>query len=129
MNRLVFVYNANAGLLAGALDSLHKMLSPATYPCSLCAITYGSFTMDRRWRDWLRTLPIATEFYHRPDFRAAFPHAADWPLPLVAIADDNVAHNAGLRPLIDAATLDGLTGVDPLIALLAARLRAAGLAV
>ena len=38
--RLVFVYNANAGLVAGMLDSVHKVVSPATYPCSLCAVTY-----------------------------------------------------------------------------------------
>ena len=117
--RLVFVYNANAGLLAGVLDSIHKVASPATYPCSLCAVTYGPLAMDRRWRDWLRSLPMPVDFYHRPDFRAAFPAAADWPLPLVAI------DRAGsLEVLLGAAELDGIADVGALIAALDARLPA-----
>lgn len=43
--RLVIVYNANAGLLAGAMDSLHKLFAPASYPCKLCALTYGLLSM------------------------------------------------------------------------------------
>ncbi len=39
---LVFVYNANSGLLNALLDMGHKVVSPRTYPCSLCALTYGS---------------------------------------------------------------------------------------
>jgi hypothetical protein len=30
--KLVIVYNANEGLLAGAMDSLHKLFAPASYP-------------------------------------------------------------------------------------------------
>jgi hypothetical protein len=37
--KLVIVYNANEGLLAGAMDSLHKLFAPASYPCKLCALT------------------------------------------------------------------------------------------
>jgi hypothetical protein len=40
MQELLFVYNADAGLVTGLLDTLHKVLSPSTYSCSLCAITY-----------------------------------------------------------------------------------------
>ncbi len=34
---LLFVDKANGGLMAGAFDLAHKLLSPATYPCRLCA--------------------------------------------------------------------------------------------
>jgi hypothetical protein len=117
--RLVFVYNANAGLVAGLLDSVHKIASPATYPCSLCAVTYGPVAMRRRWRDYLSKLPIHVDFYHRPDFRAAFPAAADWPLPLVAI------DRAGsLKLLLGADDLDAMADVGALITALEARLPA-----
>mgnify|MGYP005610769827 FL=1 len=116
--RLVFVYNANAGLVAGVLDSIHKVASPATYPCSLCAVTYGPVAMRRQWRDYLARLPIPVEFYHRPDFRAAFPAAADMQLPLIGLVD-----GARFLPLLDAAALDAISSVDDLIAQLAERLR------
>ncbi len=45
MSRLVIVYNAKAGLLAGAMDSIQKLAAPATYPCKLCALTYGLVRM------------------------------------------------------------------------------------
>lgn len=119
--RLIFVYNASAGLAAGLLDSVHKIVSPATYSCSLCAVTYGLTRMNPRWRAWLKALPMETVFHHRPDFRAAFPAAAGWPLPLVAIERDG-----SLSPLLGAAEVDACNDVDTLIRTLEARLAATG---
>jgi hypothetical protein len=110
-SRLVIVYNANDGLLAGALDSLHKLVAPATYPCKLCALTYGLLSMRGEWRRFLRGLGMETIFHHRPDFRAAYPAAADWPLPLIAVED-----TGGLRVLVSAADF---AGIDDLLALIA----------
>ena len=39
---LLFVYNADGGVVERTLDYLHKLTSPATYSCSLCALTYGA---------------------------------------------------------------------------------------
>lgn len=116
--RLVLVYNAEAGIAAGLMDSIHKLVSPATYPCSLCAVTYGPVAMHGRWRDFLRTLPYRAEFYHRPDFRAAFPAAADTPLPLVGLA-----RGGDLEVLLPARELDDLSELDALMAALSRRLR------
>lgn len=115
--RLVLVYNAEAGLLAGALDSLHKLVSPATYACDLCAITYGLTSMKREWRDYLDGLGMDMVFHHRPDFRASFPAQADWPLPLVALETEG-----RLALLLGPADFRGLTSVADLKAALAARL-------
>ena len=115
--RLVLVYNANAGLLAGAMDSLHKLFSPATYPCALCAITYGLVAMKREWRDYLAGLGMPILFHHRPDFRAAFPAAADWPLPLIALEQDGQ-----LALLMGPADFAGLKTVADLKAALGRRL-------
>ena len=115
--RLLVAYNAEAGLLAGVLDSVHKLASPATYPCRLCALTYGLVTMDRRWRDWLRRPPLPVVVHHRPDFRAAWPAAANWPLPLVALAD-----GAGLTLLLGPEALADIADAGALIAAIMARL-------
>lgn len=115
--RLVFVYNANAGLLAGAIDSVHKTLSPDTYACNLCAVTHGIFTMRPQWRQYLKELPIEAEFYHRPDFRLAFPQLAGEPLPLVGKVEQGQ-----FTLLLDADALGQLGDVDQLVAALQAKL-------
>lgn len=119
--RLIFVYNAEAGVAAGLRDSIHKLVSPATYPCSLCAITYGLVGMRAAWRDWLERQSLAAEFYHRADFHAAFPALRGEPLPLVALADTATA-----TVIIPAAELDTVADVDQLTRLVSHRLATRG---
>ena len=38
---LLFVYNADTGLFNTVADAAHKILSPSTYSCNLCKVTYG----------------------------------------------------------------------------------------
>lgn len=115
--KLIIVYNANAGLLAGAMDSIHKLFAPATYPCKLCALTYGLVSMRGEWRRFLSGLGMETVFHHHPDFRAAFPQAADWPLPLIA-----VEAGGQLTQLVSAADLNAILDLPGLIAVVQTRL-------
>ena len=46
---LIFIYNAKSGLVNELLDFAHKIISPETYNCNLCAITYGTFAMDKNY--------------------------------------------------------------------------------
>lgn len=119
MKRLVIVYNANAGLLAGVMDSVHKIVSPSTYPCQLCAVTYGLTSMRREWRAFLDGLGMELVFHHRPDFRVSFPQAADWPLPLIA-----VEAGGELRVLVGAADFAGIADVPDLVRVMQSRLAA-----
>ena len=119
---LIFVYNANAGLVAGLMDSVHKTLSPATYPCSLCAATYGALSMRPEWRRWLKAQRWQAVFHHRPDFRAAYPAFADTPLPAIFRRDAGA-----VALLIPAEEMDALTEIPALIAAIEARLGAAAL--
>jgi hypothetical protein len=118
--KLIFVYNAEAGLLNGMMDSVHKIVSPSTYECSLCAITHGSFSMDRNWRDYLRGLPLETVFHHRKDFKATYPNA-EVALPAILLARDDA-----ISTLVDAPTLKQQTDVNTLIATLNAALAREG---
>ena len=58
---LVFIYNARSGNLQALLDLVHKTLSPATYRCALCQLTY-TFRMRQQWREYLEGLSWDIEF-------------------------------------------------------------------
>ena len=115
--RLLLVYNADAGIVAGLFDLVHKIVSPGTYPCNLCGVSYGPMGIKTAWRRHLAALPLPTMFFHRPDFHAAFPAMAAAPLPLIAREEDG-----GVTVLLDAGALAQLTTVDALIAALDAKL-------
>ena len=114
---LIFVYNAPDGIGAALIDAAHKLISPATYPCSLCAVTYGAVSMRRDWKAYLARLPHPVRFYHRDGFRRVFPEL-DVALPAILIARGQ----APPRVLVDAATLDAQADVASLIATLDAAL-------
>ena len=108
--RLLIVYNAEAGLIAGAKDSLHKLLRPDTYPCSLCALTHGTLRMDPRWKRFLGRMPMNVRVYHRADFRKRYPEL-DLPLPAVL-----KEHGRETELLIGADELAEMRSLDALIA-------------
>jgi hypothetical protein len=110
--RLVFVYNAADGIVSAAIDAAHKLVSPATYPCSLCAITYGAVAMRGEWRAWLKRLAVEPRFFHREGFARAY-RSIDEPLPLVLIERDGA-----IDILLDADTLAQQADVAMLIATL-----------
>ena len=67
MEKLLFVYNADSGLLSGLKDLLHKNISPHTYACRLCAVTYNNFGMLSDWREFWQDLGKPVEFLHRDE--------------------------------------------------------------
>jgi hypothetical protein len=84
---LVFVYNADGGLFDALSDAAHKALSPSTYACSLCKLTYGLLTEKRAWREFIQSLPVRCEFLHRDAFQRHYAEqhwpAQQCPLPAV----------------------------------------------
>lgn len=108
---LIMVYNADGGVFAALSDAVHKLVSPATYPCSLCAVSYGALAMRGEWRAFLDSLPMAKRFHHRDDFRAAWP-GLDIALPAILMQRGH----APPALLLDAATLDALPDLAALIA-------------
>lgn len=66
---LLFVYKADSGLFNTATDIAHKILSPATYECKLCALTHGYFTMRKEWAGFLEELGVPCEFRHRDELQ------------------------------------------------------------
>lgn len=114
---LILVYNADGGVFAALSDAVHKLVSPDTYPCSLCAVSYGAVSMRGEWRAFLDSLPMAKRFHHRDDFRHAWP-GLDVTLPVILVA------RAGEPPtvLVDSTTLNRHRDLGSLINLVTDRL-------
>ncbi len=64
---LVFIYNAQSGAWSKLFDAAHKLVSPHTYPCSLCALTYGAVSMRREWARFVASLPDSVRFAYRDE--------------------------------------------------------------
>jgi len=70
--QLIFVYNADGGIFGTLTDFAHKILSPSTYSCNLCALTHGDFTMKQEWKSFIESLPVETIFFHRDEFQKRY---------------------------------------------------------
>jgi hypothetical protein len=71
--KLIFIYNARSGAGHQVMDFLHKAVSPATYQCSLCAITYGTFTIKSEWKTFIERLPLPVEFLYKDEVIKRYP--------------------------------------------------------
>lgn len=69
---LLFVYNADSGKLNALKDYVHKIFKPSTYPCSLCAVTFGNLGMKNEWKTFVNGLGVPVEFLHRDEFCAHY---------------------------------------------------------
>ncbi|MBU0498608.1 MAG: hypothetical protein KJ558_05035 [Gammaproteobacteria bacterium] len=59
---LLFVYNADSGLFNTLADIGHKIFSPGTYQCDLCALTHGYFQERIEWRAFVESLGVECRF-------------------------------------------------------------------
>lgn len=114
---LIAIYNAKGGLLDALGDAAHKLASPATYPCSLCALTYGAVSMRREWRVFLNSLGVPVLFLYRDEFRADL-DSRDIPLPAILLGGGAPEPEV----LVSAEELNVLPDLGSLIALVQSRL-------
>lgn len=87
MGKLIFVYNADSGKKNALMDAIHKVISPQTYNCNLCEITYGVFTENKIWKKFRKSVEISMEFLHREEFlkQYASKFGAKFKFPVVLI--------------------------------------------
>jgi len=85
--KLIFVYNADSGLKNAVLDSAHKILSPKTYQCRLCDLTYGAFKEKKAWKKFRKETDIEMKFLHADEFenlyKSKFRPAFELPVVLI----------------------------------------------
>jgi len=80
---LIFVYNATSGVFAGLKDLIHKSVSPKTYGCNLCGLTYRGASMKQEWKSFIDTFPFNAEFLHKDEFVKQYPKYAMTFYPVV----------------------------------------------
>jgi hypothetical protein len=106
--KLIFVYNADSGAFNLLTDIAHKIFSPETYTCNLCAITHSNFGMKKEWKEYLETLDILLEFLHADEFKRKYPSEK---IQLPAIFSEE---NGNIVLKIDAAAIKNCESVNDL---------------
>lgn len=113
--RLLFAYNADSGLFNALADIGHKLFSPSTYACRLCALTHGLLTERAGWRAFIASLEADCEFLHRDELRRRYPGlAVELPAVLRVTA-------AGPAVCVDAPTLSACRSLPDLKAVILLR--------
>ncbi len=89
--KLLFVYNANSGKGNTLMDVAHKILSPKTYDCNLCDITFGVFSENKLWKRFREQSSLDMEFLHKDEFAkgyaSKFGHKFTFPIILAESAN------------------------------------------
>ncbi|MFC4632865.1 GTPase [Dokdonia ponticola] len=112
MRKLIFVYNAKAGVVNNWLDIAHKIVSPTTYECDLCTLTHGNFSEKQIWKKFRNTDLIDMEFHHKDEFLKKYKSKwlPKYTFPVVLISDKQ-----GLQPFIMSQDFKEIDSVEGLI--------------
>ena len=114
---LIFIYNAKSGLVNEMIDFAHKIVSPETYDCNLCAISYGTFTKKKRWSDYINSLPIKSTFTYKDKISALKKGLSSLKFPTIIIRD-----GVELNEIISRNEINNINNINQLISLLNERL-------
>ena len=116
--KLLFVYNATSGVANALLDSVHKVVSPSTYQCNLCDITFGLVSENKAWKQFRESSDIEMVFLHKDEFLKAY--RSKWlpkyEFPIVLIEEEN-----GFEVYITSEVINSLKDSDALIQEIAKR--------
>ncbi|MCI0566382.1 GTPase [bacterium] len=85
--KLIFVYNADGAFASTIKDTAHKLISPQTYQCNLCRLTYPVAFVQKEWKKFVDSLPHEVSFLHRDEFHKQYPQQKGVPLPAVFTED------------------------------------------
>ncbi len=114
--KLIFVYNADSGVVNTLKDYAHKVVKPSTYECNLCGLTYGNLGMRREWKGFIDGLPVPAEFLHKDEFVSRYPDIeTGYPVAFMR-------EKGELSPFIDPEEMNSIGNLDALIALVKKRL-------
>jgi hypothetical protein len=116
-NKLIFIYNADSGLLNTVKDFWHKALRPSTYQCNLCQTTFGTFGAKKEWKSFISTLEVDTEFLHKDEFLEKY-DVQDAKYPSAYLLEDGV-----LMLLISQEEMDKVTTTNEMEDLVSSKLK------
>ncbi len=103
---LIFVYNAKSGTLNAAIDYFHKIVSPETYNCNLCILTYDNFGKKKEWKAFLKNLEAPIQFLYADDMKSL---RIDKSIKLPILMTE------GSKVLIDSKKMNSFDSIDKLM--------------
>jgi len=83
---MILVYNAYGGIYPGIVDFVKKEIFPKSYPCNLCYLTFGTFSMKPEWKEFLESLPYKKTELHKDEFKRKY-QPENLPLPVILISN------------------------------------------
>ena len=107
-NELIFVYNADSGIMNAVKDYFHKVISPKTYECSLCTLTYDILGMKSEWKKAIKETGIKTIFLHKDELAERYSLSFELPVVLLKKGDK-------IRVLISAEQMNKIRSLNELI--------------
>jgi len=108
--KFIFVYNSDGTIGSLIKNTAHKIVSPSTYPCNLCRITYPGVTMQEEWEKFIKSMPHEVVFLHRDEFQKQYPDQTGVQLPAGFTED-----TSGLKLLISHTEINKARNVQELI--------------
>ena len=114
---LIFIYNVKSGVVNEMIDFAHKIVSPKTYDCNLCAISYNTFTKKKRWSDYINSLPIKSVFTYKDKVSSLEKELSNLKFPTIVIRN-----GVELNEIISRNEINNINNINQLISLLNERL-------
>ena len=119
---LIFIYNAKSGIVNEFLDFAHKIVSPSTYNCNLCAISYGNFTMKKKWSDYISSLPVRSTFTYKDK-------VSEYGYNNIELPSIIFRNGSRSKVIISSEEINKLKKIDQLINILSDRLKDQGMSI
>ena len=114
---LIFIYNAKSGVVNEMIDFAHKIVSPKTYDCNLCAISYNTFTKKKRWSNYINSLPIKSVFTYKDKVSYLDKELSNLEFPTIIFRN-----GVELNEIISRNEINNINNINQLISLLNERL-------
>lgn len=106
--QLVFVYNADSGMFNTLTDIAHKVFSPQTYECNLCAISHSYLSERSEWKEFIESLGVECEFLHRDEFLKKYSFGkTDFPV-IFELKDDKLEISLSAEKINSCKSMDDL---------------------
>ncbi len=121
-SELIFIYNAKSGIVNEFLDFAHKIVSPSTYNCNLCAISYGNFTMKKKWSDYISSLPVRSTFTYKDK-------VSEYGYNNIELPSIIFRNGSRSKVIISSEEINKLKKIDQLINILSDRLKDQGMSI
>ncbi len=80
--KLLLVYNTHSDPFSTVVDYVHKMFSPSTYKCDLCALTHHHLGERSVWKNFRKSSGVEMEFMYIRQYERKYKERHNYPVVL-----------------------------------------------